>query len=187
MNSIEKESLMNRLQRGITAALASVVIGAPAIAQTTTPSTTAPTAAPTTGPNGAPMGAMPNAGRPTSITPGNTGTMPPSTTAGTMGTGGPTVPGTTTNTPLQRSPDNTTSAAPPAVTTSNANQKTAAAPVKGRNSFTMNEARRRIEAGGFTKVTGLKKDQDGIWRGTGMRNGASVPVYCDYQGNVGAS
>ena len=51
----------------------------------------------------------------------------------------------------------------------------------------MNEARRRIEAGGFTQVTGLKKDQDGIWRGTGMRGGASVPVYCDYQGNVGAS
>jgi len=102
-------------------------------------------------------------------------------------TSGPTVPGTTTNTPTQRSQDNTTTAAPPSVTTSNANKKTAAAPVKGANSFTMDEARRRIEAGGFAQVSDLKKDSDGIWRGTGMRDGAAVPVYCDYQGNVGAS
>ncbi len=107
------------------------------------------------------------------------------TTAPTAG--GPTVPGTTTNTPMQRSQDNTTTASPPSVTTSNANKKTAAAPVKGANSFTMNEARRRIEAGGFSQVSGLKKDSDGIWRGKGMRDGAAVPVYCDYQGNVGAS
>ena len=143
---------MNRLQRGMAVALASVVIGAPAFAQTTTTPSTAPT-------TNAPMG-------------GSTGT---------------TMPGVSTNTPAQRSQDNTTTASPPSVTTSNANKKTAAAPVKGRNSFTMNEARRRIEAGGFSQVTGLKKDQDGIWRGTGMRSGASVPVYCDYQGNVGAS
>ena len=99
----------------------------------------------------------------------------------------PAVPGTTTNTPQQRSPANTTTASPPAVTTSNADSKTAAAPVKGANSFTMDEARRRIEAGGFTQVTDLKKDNDGIWRGQAMKDGASVPVFCDYQGNVGAS
>ncbi len=156
---------MNKLQRGMTIALASVVFGAPVIAQTTSPSTAPATNAPMSGTTGP-------------ATPG----------AGTMGgTTGITVPGTTTNTPAQRNQDNTTTASPPSVTTSNANKKTAAAPVKGRNSFTMNEARRRIEAGGFTQVTGLKKDQDGIWRGTGMRSGASVPVYCDYQGNVGAS
>ena len=99
----------------------------------------------------------------------------------------PTVPGVTTNTPQQRSPANTTTAAPPAVTTSNADSKTAAAPVKGANSFTMDEARRRIEASGFSQVTGLKKDDDGIWRGQAMRGGSSVSVFCDYQGNVGAS
>ena len=138
---------MNKVQRSMAVALASAVLGAPAMAQTSAPATNAPTG-------------------------GATGT---------------TVPGLSTNTPAQRSPANTTTASPPAVTTSNANTKTSAAPVKGRNSFTMNEARRRIEAGGFTQVTGLKKDQDGIWRGTGMRGGTSVPVYCDYQGNVGAS
>ncbi len=168
---------MNRLQRGTAIALASFVFGAPAIAQSTaqtTPPSTAPaTNAPMTGTGMTGPGTM------------GTGTMG----TGTMGTGtlGTTLPGVSTNTPSQRSPDNTTSASPPAVTTSNANRKTAAAPVKGRNSFTMNEARRRIQAGGFSQVTGLKKDQDGIWRGTGMRGGAMVPVYCDYQGNVGAS
>ena len=99
----------------------------------------------------------------------------------------PTVPGVTTNTPQQRSPANTTTASPPAVTTSNADSKTAAAPVKGANSFMVDEAQRRIEAGGFSQVTSLKKDDDGIWRGQAMRGGASVSVYCDYQGNVGAS
>ncbi len=148
--------MRNRLQLGLTIAVAALLVGGPAIAQTTA----APSTAPTTN---APMG-------------GTTG-----------GVTGSTVPGITTNTPAQRSQANTDSATSPAVTTSNANRKTSAAPVKGRNSFTMNEARRRIEAGGFSQVTGLKKDQDGIWRGTGMRNGASVPVYCDYQGNVGAS
>ena len=74
----------------------------------------------------------------------------------------------------------------PAVTTSDADRKTAAAPVSGSNSFSMREARRRIETGGFTQVTGLQKSRDGIWRGKAMRNGAAVSVFCDYQGNVGA-
>jgi hypothetical protein len=125
-------------------------------------------------------------------TTGTTNTTPtlaaPGTTMGTTpGIPGRPLPGVTTNTPAQLSPSNNSSATPPAVTTSNANNKTGAAPVKGRNSFTMNEARRRIEKGGFTQVTGLKKDADGIWRGKGMKNGASMDVYCDYQGNVGAA
>ncbi len=81
---------------------------------------------------------------------------------------------------------NNSSPAQPAVTTSDADRKTSAAPVAGSNSFTMREARRRIETGGFTQVTGLQKDRDGIWRGKAMRNGTAVNVYCDYQGNVGA-
>ena len=125
-------------------------------------------------------------------TPGTANTTPsptaPGTTMGTTpGMSGRSLPGVTTNTPAQLNPSNNSSATPPAVTTSNANNKTAAAPVKGRNSFTMNEARRRIEKGGFTQVTGLKKDADGVWRGKGMKNGSSVDVYCDYQGNVGAA
>ncbi len=72
------------------------------------------------------------------------------------------------------------------MTTSDADRKTSAAPVPGANSFTMREAARRIETGGFTQVTGLRKDRNGVWRGKALRNGTSVNVYCDYQGNVGA-
>jgi len=86
-----------------------------------------------------------------------------------------------------RSDVNNNSSAQPAVTTSDANRKTAAAPVPGSNSFTMVEARKRLEAGGFSKVTGLQKDRDGIWRGKATKDGAPVNVYLDYQGNVGAS
>lgn len=160
---------MTRFQFGLSAALASVMFGV-AAAQAQTSDTTG------------------GGDRPISITPGNTsGSMPPGTTAGDIGASGRTLPGMTTNTPLQRSPETTATAAPPAVTTSNADKKTAAAPVKGANSFTMDEARRRIESGGFSQVTTLQKDGDGVWRGTAMRDGTSVPVYCDYQGNVGAS
>ncbi len=81
---------------------------------------------------------------------------------------------------------NNSSPAQPAVTTSDADRKTSAAPVPGANSFTMREAARRIETGGFTQVTGLQKDRNGVWRGKALRNGATVNVYCDYQGNVGA-
>ena len=160
---------MNALKLGLAAAL---VCGA-AVAQTTsgTTATTPGTAAP-------------------GMTMGTTGAVP-GTTMGTTGaapgTAGRNLPGVTTNTPAQLSPGNNSSATPPAVTTSNANNKTGAAPVKGRNSFSMGEARRRIERGGFTQVTGLKKDADGIWRGKAMKNGSSVDVYCDYQGNVGAA
>lgn len=172
---------MNRFQHGMSMALAAVVLAAPAVAQTTS---TTPSTAPATN---APVTVAPGAGGAPSVMPDRTVGATPPTTGGTLGTTGPAMPGVTTNTPAQRSSNNNNAASPPAVTTSNANRKTAAAPVKGANSFTMNEARRRIEAGGFTQVTGLKKDRDGIWRGTGMRDGASVPVYCDYQGNVGAS
>ena len=81
---------------------------------------------------------------------------------------------------------NNSSPTQPAVTTSDADRKTSAPPVSGSNSFTMREARRRIETGGFTQVTGLQKGRDGVWRGKAMRGGTALGVYCDYQGNVGA-
>jgi hypothetical protein len=71
-----------------------------------------------------------------------------------------------------------------AVTTTNAN---APQPAKGANSFTDGEARRRIESNGYTEVTGLQKDHDGIWHGAAKKDGGSVKVWLDYKGNVGAS
>ncbi len=69
-----------------------------------------------------------------------------------------------------------------AVTTTGAN---ADQPAKGANSFTKRQAAGRIAKKGFTHVTGLTKDADGVWRGTGMKGGQSVQVWLDYKGNVG--
>ncbi|MEP9380342.1 PepSY domain-containing protein [Aquabacter sp. CN5-332] len=57
-------------------------------------------------------------------------------------------------------------------------------PAKGSNSFTEDQAKSRIEAKGFTNVTGLAKDNDGIWRGKASKGGTSQDVAVDYQGNV---
>ena len=70
----------------------------------------------------------------------------------------------------------------PAVRTEKGNIATA--PVAGANSFTEGEAKSRIEARGFANVTGLVKDNEGIWRGKAMRNGRSIDVALDFQGNV---
>ncbi len=63
-------------------------------------------------------------------------------------------------------------------------QNNAGAPVSGANSFTQGQARERIQDKGYTKVTGLKVDSKGVWRGKGMKDGQSVNVALDYQGNV---
>ena len=59
-----------------------------------------------------------------------------------------------------------------------------AAPVAGANSFTEGQARSRIEAAGYTGVKELQKDDQGVWRGQGMRNGVATEVAVDYRGNV---
>lgn len=63
-------------------------------------------------------------------------------------------------------------------------QADAGAPLKGSNSFTEAQAKDRILAQGMDNVTGLKKDGDGIWRGTAQQAGAPVQVAVDYKGNV---
>lgn len=69
-----------------------------------------------------------------------------------------------------------------AVTTTGAN---APQPARGSNSFTQAEARRRLERNGFQSVGALSKDGGGVWRGTAMKDGQSVPVWLDYKGNAG--
>ncbi len=56
---------------------------------------------------------------------------------------------------------------------------------KGANSFTEGQARGRIEGAGFSGVTGLHKDDQGIWRGKATRDGKQVDVGFDYKGNIG--
>ena len=57
-------------------------------------------------------------------------------------------------------------------------------PVAGANSFTMDQAKNAIQARGYTNVANLKKDKNGVWRGTATKGGQAVPVSVDYQGNV---
>ena len=45
------------------------------------------------------------------------------------------------------------------------------APLKGANSFTEDQAKDRAMARGYTSVSDLKKDGDGIWRGNAMMDG----------------
>ena len=147
------------------ATTALVLMTAAAFAQGTTGTTT--TGNPTTGTTtGTTMGTTPG-----------TGAVAP---MGTPSTPGAQIPAATMNSNTQ----STNSPSPSAVQTNNTAARTAAAPVPGRNSFTMGEARRRITAAGFTSVKDLKKDDRGIWRGDAMKNGAPSKVALDYQGNV---
>lgn len=59
-----------------------------------------------------------------------------------------------------------------------------AAPVAGANSFTEGQAKSKIEAAGYSNVSDLKKDGNGIWVGSAMKGGAKSTVKLDFQGNV---
>src|SRR3954464_11394573 len=60
------------------------------------------------------------------------------------------------------------------------------APVAGSNSFTEGQAKSRIESNGFANVSELRKNDQGVWRGKAMKDGKSVTVSLDFQGNVTA-
>jgi hypothetical protein len=63
-------------------------------------------------------------------------------------------------------------------------QNNASAPVAGANSFTRSEARSRLEARGYTRISDLRKDHAGVWRARAHKDGHLVAVSVDYQGNV---
>ncbi len=115
-------------------------------------------------------------------TPGNT--APGATTNAPM-TGVSPSTGTTPNTSIIGRNTGTAAAAGDrnqALTTTGAN---APEPARGANSFNMAEARRRIQRNGYTNVSGLKKDDGGVWRGTASKGGTAGTVWLDYKGNVG--
>ena len=70
----------------------------------------------------------------------------------------------------------------PAVKSPSANNPPA--PVPGANSFTEGQAKSKIESQGYTNVSGLKKDDNGIWTGSASKGGNKVNVRLDFQGNV---
>ena len=61
------------------------------------------------------------------------------------------------------------------------------APVAGRNSFTEGQAKSKIEDAGYTNVTELRKDDNGVWRGKASKSGSATAVSVDFQGNVNAT
>jgi glucose/arabinose dehydrogenase len=56
----------------------------------------------------------------------------------------------------------------------------------GANSFTEQQAMMRLRDAGITDVTGLAKDNNGVWRGRGTWQGRSVAVGLDYRGHIAA-
>ena len=80
------------------------------------------------------------------------------------------------NPPASQGPNN------PAVNTTGSNNP--GAPVAGANSFTEGQAKARIEISGYGNVTALTKDDSGVWRGKAQKDGKSVDVSLDFQGNV---
>ena len=123
-----------------------------------------------------------------------------STTTPTRPTSGASAPGATSNAPMPGVNSSTgvtpstglvgrnagTAAASgdrnQAVTTTTAN---APQPARGSNSFTQGEARRRLENAGFQNVNNLRKDDGGVWRGTGTKDSQPAQVWLDYKGNTG--
>lgn len=110
-------------------------------------------------------------------------------------------PGTmsTTTPPSLGTPGDTTRTTPPAATHSDAAPTGSAiinsavntssdnkpgAPVSGANSFTEGQAKSRIEDRGFSEISDLKLDNSGVWRAKATKDGKTVTVALDYQGNV---
>jgi hypothetical protein len=54
----------------------------------------------------------------------------------------------------------------------------------GASSFTEAQVKSRLEAAGYTNVTELRKDEQGIWRGKAMKDGRQVNVGVDFKGNI---
>ena len=142
----------------LTCVLASSLLATAAAAQTTSTSPARPSAPVVTTTPGAPLTAAPNTNT-------STGTVP-----------GAGVIDRNTGTAAAAGDRNQ------AVATTGAN---APQPAKGANSFTDGEARRRIESSGYSTVADLRKDGDGVWRGTATKGGAKVGVWLDYKGNIG--
>lgn len=59
-----------------------------------------------------------------------------------------------------------------------------APPLSGANSFTEDQAKGRIQDAGFSDVSKLTKDDQGIWRGQASKGGKNTTIALDYKGNV---
>lgn len=86
--------------------------------------------------------------------------------------------------PLRRCLPSSSAIATPA-TTEISPTSTSQAPSVGADIPEEDQAKSRIEAKGYSNVSGLQKDDRGIWRGDAtMKDGRSVVVILDLQGNI---
>ena len=56
----------------------------------------------------------------------------------------------------------------------------------GANSFTEDQARGKITDAGYTDVTELTQNAEGMWEGKAMKDGKPMTVSLDYKGAVSA-
>ena len=75
----------------------------------------------------------------------------------------------------------------PSVVQPKVNDKADAPPLPGANSFSEGQARKLIESQGYSDVSALMNDREGIWRGTAKQGAARVHVTVDYKGHVTAN
>jgi hypothetical protein len=120
----------------------------------------------------------------------------PSGTSSTTSTSAATPPpssSATASAPSASSPARTaqsspSATSPPAASPSAAGTARAAPPAAATTTTTAiateAQAKAKLEASGYSNVGSLTKDSAGIWHGMAMRNGMSVMVALDAQGNV---
>src|SRR5689334_13945082 len=61
---------------------------------------------------------------------------------------------------------------------------TAGAPTAGANSFTKGQAEGRLKKAGYTNITGLTKDKDGLWHAQATKDGKQMNVSLDFKGDI---
>ena len=88
----------------------------------------------------------------------------------------------------QNNPAGAAPGAPPAARPAPAPSETTQGPALGATAAITSEAqaKSRIESSGFSNVGALTKDGAGIWHGMAMKDGKSVTIALDAQGNVRA-
>jgi hypothetical protein len=124
-----------------------------------------------------PLLALPALAQTTATTPSTTPMAPtaPATTTGPM-----------TTAPMATSPAGANHTA--GTNSGIASDKMAASGgLAGANSFTEGQARSRLEKEGFSNVSGLAKDKDGVWRGKASKGAHEQTVGVDYKGNIVAN
>lgn len=125
-----------------------------------------------------------------------TGTMGSTTTGPTAAPTAPTLGSTTAPVTAPTTPNSSMSSSSPSITGAHpgtttrdmtSDKQASAGGLVGANSFTEGQARSRLEKDGYSNVSGLAKDKDGVWRGRASKGSHEQAVGVDYKGNIVAN